>query len=268
MRGKASYFFWSTAFSAAMLIYSTMTGGVGKLLHTIQDVKAHGAAGLPVAVRENIPVYFHEYLPQVLKKKIPVQIWENIDRMGRNGHYDPEDYREYANQQPGRIEGPGGSPNGEQGRDLASAQTNAQLNSQSRDKSTNPLGAKSGLAGQLKKVPVVESRSASREDIVTGQYVEIDGQYYKKSPDNVYYVKKQKIFFQDNRRLARRENADVGANIVTDVSASGTQNGDQPSPGVPDKMPTSGDEMLQILKKAEASQKAQADQLKQLEQEK
>ncbi len=242
MRGKIRYFFWSTAFSAAIMIYGAVTGSMSKTIHTLSEVRQKGPEAMPAGFKEKIPVFFHEYLPNAIKRKIPPHIWANIDRLGPNGHYESHD--EYSS--------------------LASKE--------SADQPPAPVdAAPSAKLPAADALPKQDSAAATRNDIETGRYVEIDGHYFKVSEDSIYYINGQKVYFQNNRRYSADNSGDETTQSVVDSStklARGPAKAAAPkAEDQIDGLPLTHGEMLETLKKAQENQRAQQELLKQLEKE-
>ena len=125
-----------------------------------------------------------------------------------------------------------------------------------------------------------DSAPAAESDLERGDYVEIEGHYYKKRSDNVYLVNGVRVFYKNQHRYRETEVSKAERNVIVDVARDGqpressreisadtaadraAPSGSNESPGA---LPTTPGEMMQMLKKAEQNQKDQAEQLRQLE---
>jgi hypothetical protein len=267
--GKIRYFFWSAALSGALLIYGVVTGSIKKTITTMVAVRTQGAAGLPEKYREGLPMVFHEYLPNIVKKKIPCHVWANVDALSKVSYY-PDPAATNCKENTDNV---AALPKPDDAAD--DAPDAAPDSEQTSEASTAPQ------AVVKPHLPLIESKSASRADMEGGKYVEIDGKYYEKRADHIYNINNVRIYFENNRRYVMNDKDMNYANRITKVSRSapkpkvdgdsGSQaearNVDSVSNEIPED-PSTPSEMVQVLQKAQDSSNQEQEMLKNLDREK
>jgi len=277
--GKIRYFFWSTALSGILLIYGAMSGNLKKYMATVTAVRTQGASGLPSSIKEKLPLVFHEFLPTIVKRKIPCHVWDNVDALSDVNYY-PDSAASACVEKDQPAVAEDGAPIEREAPAKNAAAPAIKRGPPMKIPGPNGVTTDAKLSKRL-----AASGDPTRDDIASGKYVQIEGKYYRKRSDNIYMIDGRQIYFVNNHRYLLTDEDAKSANRITTVSQGPTiEDPPQAEPQVAAQapapadrqvdaskdaeMPSSPAEMMKILQKAQVNQQAEQQMLKALEEEK